>query len=228
MDKIPIESWAALANVSPRVAQNWAKKELLEGAQKSLFGGWKVPLKTGIPALPVLLVLAKRLFREKFFEAIARYDESVREGDEPPIRARWAKEEVMEICQWPHPENWRPLRDVLETEVGLIMLLHGARTEHGGLVRAWTFATCQEDRERCIIHATRCQIGGMKRTAKVVSQALAPPDEKYALDEGSKTRIDEVLDEQGIKLDNVLQTLQDVKQDLLDRDTMKLLAEYGE
>ena len=68
----------------------------------------------------------------------------------------------------------------------------------------------------------------MKRTAKVVAQALAPPDQKHALDEGSKTRIDLVLEEQDVKLDNVLQTLQDVKQDLLDRDTMRLLEEYNE
>lgn len=176
----------------------------------------------------VALVVAERLFRKKFFEAVARYDESTRRGDEPPIRARWSKEEVMEMCQWPYLENWRPLRDVLETKIGLIMLLQGARSERGGVVRAWTFATCLEDRELSIIHATRCQVGGMKRTAKVVSLALSPPDEKYALDEGSKTRIDRVLKEQDVKLDNVLQTLQDVKQNLLNRETMKLLAEYGE
>lgn len=228
MNKIPIEPWATLANVDVNIARSWAKEGLLEGAQKSLFGDWKVPLKTGIPALPVLLALAKRLFREKFFEAITRYDESVRVGDEPPLRARWSKEEVMEMCQWSYPNSWRTLRDVLEAKIGLIMLLQGARSEHRGAVKPWTFATCQEDRELSIIHATRCQIGGMKRTAKVVAQALAPPDEKYALDEGSKTRIDEVLDKQGVKLDNILQTLQDVKQNLLDRDTMKLLEEYNE
>lgn len=178
--------------------------------------------------MAVALTIAERLFREKFFEAIARYDESVREGDEPPLRARWSKEEVMSMCQWPHRENWRHLRDRLESKIGLIMLLQGARSRRHGTVRAWTFATCREDRELAIIHATRCQVGGMKRTAKVVAQALAPPDEKHALDEGSKTRIDEVLDEQGIKLDKVLQTLQDVKQNLLDRDTMRLLEEYNE
>ena len=85
--------------------------------------------------MTVSLTIAERLFREKFFEAITRYDESVREGDEPPLRARWSKEEVMQMCQWPYLENWRPLRDVLEAKVGLIMLLQGARNRWSSQVK---------------------------------------------------------------------------------------------
>jgi len=228
MDKITIESWAALAYVSPQIALSWAQEGLLEGAKKRLFGSWEIPLGTGLPRKRIILDRSERLFRRAFFNAIAEYDESIREGEEPPLRARWSKEEVMEICQWPRPNTWRPLRDILETKVGLIMLLPGARTERGGVAKPWTFATCQEDRELCIIHATRCQIGGMKRTANVVAQAIAPPDEKHAIDKGSKTRIDEAMDAQGVKLDNVLKTLRDVKQNLLDRETMNLLEEYSE
>lgn len=178
---------------------------------------------------------SKQLFRKVFFQAITRYEESLREDPDNPIRARWTKEEVMSLCKWPYPKDWRPLREALETKIGLIMLLHGARGKRGDKVCPWTFATCPKDREWCVVHAVRCQVGGMKRTARITALAIAPPspeelEEKslHALEEGSGSRINQVLEDQGIKLNKVLKTLQDVKQDLLDRETMKLLEKFGD
>ena len=224
MNKVPLDLWAEIANIDLSIARNWAREGLLEGAKKPLLKDWTIPLGTKSPNKVEVLERSTELFRKKYWSCVLYYEADPCEA----TRARWTKEEVMQISQWPYPQSWRLLRDELEAKVGLIMLLKGARHKGDGVIRPWTFATCQEDRELAVIHATRCQIGGMRRTAKVVSQALEPGDERHALDKGSKTNIDRVLKEQDVKLDNVLRTLQDVKQDLLDRDTMKLLEEYNE
>lgn len=184
----------------------------------------------------VALRKAEKLFRKIFFDAVSRFEEAVRENYKDPeldldlelYRARWSKADVMNLCEWEYLSDWRILRSHLEKEIGLIMLMRGSRRPWVTQIQPWTFATSVEDREWGVAHAIRCQIGGMKRTAKVTAQALAPPDEVHALDEGSKTQIDLLLKTQNVKLDTVLKTLQSMKDSLLEQETMKLLAEYGE
>jgi len=98
-------------------------------------------------------------------------------------------------------------------------------------IRTWTFATCPEDREWGVLNAAKSQVGAMKRTAHVTTQALAPPDEreeKHALGADSKGRIEKLSEEQDIELNAVLKSVRDVAQDLLDRETLKQLEAFGE
>lgn len=232
--------WAAANNVTIGLARVWAKKGFILGARKILRGlVWAIPLGAKVPERsgsrrpreaeswlpkPAALDRALKLFRKKFISAILDYDR------DPSSRARWSKKDVMSMCQWPYPKDWRTLRGVLEEQVGLILLMPGSGigTKGREAARPWTFTTCPQDREWSVVNAVAHQLGGMKRTAKVTSIAIAPPDEKHALDEGSKTRIDEALEKQEVKLDAVLETLQRVKQNLLDHETMKLLEEYSD
>lgn len=174
----------------------------------------------------IALTIAESLFRKKYWDCVFFYEADPCEAS----RARWTKKEVMQICRWPYPGDWSSLRKILEKKVGLIMYMPGSGIGSFGreTARPWTFATCQADREWSVTNAAAHQIGSMKRTAGVMSAALTPGDERHALDEGSKARIDEGLKKHDVKLDKVLQTLQDVRQNLLDERTMKLLAEYGE
>jgi len=166
---------------------------------------------------------AKKKFYRIYWDAVLFYEANPSEAN----RARWTKEWLMCNCGWPYPEDWRTLGDALEG-IGLILYLPGARSGWASKVRPWTFATCVEDREWYIAHAAAVQVGTMKRTAKVIGQAIAPPDERHALEEGSKERIDKMLKKQNVKLEDVLRTIRHMKQDLLDRETRRLLAEYGE
>jgi len=235
---ILLEDWAKAKVRTLGLARVWARTEKIEGALKLLDKDWIVPIDAEEPidaapreqiSKPEALARATKLFRRIFFDAISRYEESARAGAEEPDRARWTKEEIMEWCKWPYSDDWRMLRSQLEAQVGLIMLRQGAgdpRTSYEQ-VKLWTFATCAEDREWGVINAVGSQVGAMKRTAKVTSLAIAPPDERHALDEGSKSRIEEVLERQNIKYDALMKSILDVKQDLLDRETMELLEAYG-
>jgi len=243
---ILLEDWAITQRRTLQTAKGWARTGKIQNAQQLFDGSWIVPIdteepepegpKTGVDSELIsekkqayALVQATNKFREIFFAARDSYETAIKAKDENPYRARWSKEEIIDLCQWPYTDDWRTLRSRLEREVGLIMLRPGAgRPWQGESTQVWTFATCKEDREWGVINAARSQVGAMRRTAQVTSLAIAPPDEKHAIDSGSKTQIERVLDQQNIKLDEIFKSIQKVKQDLLDRDTMKLLEDYGE
>jgi len=225
-----LEDWARKHQVPTYLVRIWFRASLLKGVRKppNKPEPLIIPKETKKPTKAGLLNYAEGLFRKVFIRAILDYERAP-DGDQSPRRARWSKEEIMTLCQWPYPDDWSMLRSRLEARVGLIMLRPGSGNPwKDEVVKVWTFATCPEDREWGILNAIGSQLGGMKRTAKVTSLAIAPPDERNALNEGSKERIDKLLQKQDTKLDRVLSTLQNVKQDLLDRDTMKLLEGLGD
>jgi len=141
-----------------------------------------------------------------------------------PIRTRWTKQEILDLCGWPK-DLWRMLRDRLETEVGLIMLRPGSGNPwKKGAVRLYTFSTCIEDREWGVYNSAALQLGAMKRLGEVTKVALAPPEGRFALNDGSEKRINRLLKKQEVKIDQLWESLQKVQVGLTDRQTLRLLA----
>lgn len=177
------------------------------------------------------LDVAVELFRPFYWEAILDYEEVLKEeGIEAAreCRARWSKADIMGRCQWPYLNDWRSLRDRLERVVGLIMYKPGVLLRGVEGAKLWTFATGPRDREHGILTSVAIQIGQMRRSANVMNRAISPGDERHALDDGSKERLARKLQDRNVKLDNVMKSLQDVKQRLLTQDTLALLAEYSD
>jgi len=161
-------------------------------------------------------------FREVFMGAILDYEADERRGLPPEdrIRARWNKEDIMRICNW--PSDWSKLRKLLETRIGLIMLRYGAPRKD----LCWTFATSERDRERTALNALSIQVGIAKYAADTLQKQLAPVDRKYALTEESRDNMDAVLiAKHGTALDKVIKSIAEIKGAMWQDDILSLTAQ---
>lgn len=135
------------------------------------------------------LMLAIELFRKKYLKAVLDWEE------DPNIRARWTKEEVMDICRWPYLRDWRTLRNALENQVGLILLLPGAQSAWGGNKRCWTFPTRKADMMWGVQQDLKQLKGTAYRTRETVRKRIAPRDGRYALESKWVSELLDNLDE---------------------------------
>ena len=170
--------WAEANKIVTQQALKWAAQGRIAGAQKLSGGGWAIPIEAKVPKGLKTEALARAigLFRKKYLKAVLDWER------DPNIRARWSKEDVMGICEWPYLGNWRPLRNALESHVGLILLLPGSRNEWGSVARCWTFPTRKADMMWGVSHILNQQKGTALRASETVRKRIAPSDGRYALE----------------------------------------------
>ena len=133
-------------------------------------------------------------------------------------RARWSKEDIIRICEW--PGEWRELRKLLQRKVGLIMLRDGAPRKD----LLWTFATCEDDRQEYAVNTLAIQIGVSQWAGETLNIQIAPPDEDYALSEEGRDAMNRKLEARyGTTLEKLSRAISEIKADLLTKETKKLL-----
>jgi hypothetical protein len=213
--------WAAANKIAIRQARKWAAQGRIAGAHKLPLGNWAIPIEAEVPKGLKAEALAKAvvLFRKKYLKAVLDWER------DPNIRARWTKEDVMGICEWPYLGNWRPLRNALENQVGLILLLPGARSEWGSVARGWTCRTRKADMMWGVSHILNQQKGTALRASETVRKRIAPSDGRYALE---SQWVQELLGKLNQNADRLMQLASGARANWEDEVLLESLEETGE